>query len=109
MPGTSRDPLASLGRLSGIGFDVLLAVADSPKHSYAMLLDIEARGGRQPGPGTLYAAIAALEERRWIEPLPSDDPRRPYQITPDGQQALRVRLAAQSTEMTLATSRLADA
>ena len=104
-----RDPLASLGRLSAVGFDILLALADGPKHGYGMLLDIEGRGVRPPGPGTLYAAIAALEARRWIEPLATADPQRPYQITSDGQQALRARLAAQSADATLAQPRLADA
>jgi DNA-binding PadR family transcriptional regulator len=108
VPRTFREPLAPLGRFARVGFDVLVALSNGPKHSYAMLLDIEARGASAPGPGTLYAAIAALEERRWIEPLVTDDPRRPYQITPDGQQALRAHAAAQSAEITLATPRLAD-
>lgn len=95
--------------MSEVGFNILVGLADAPKHGYEMLLDIEHRTGSQPGPGTLYAAIAALEARRWIEPIATDDPRRPYQITPDGQQALRVTLAARSAHTRLATSRLADA
>ena len=42
--------------------------------------------GRRLGPGTLYGAIARLEEREWIEPLPADDRRRPYRLTGAGQQ-----------------------
>ena len=104
-----KSPLASLGRFSETGLNVLVAVADAPKHAYAMLVDIEARTGTCPGPGTLYAAIAELEARRWIEALDSDDPRRPYQITPDGQQALRAQLAAPGATVRIPTERLADA
>ena len=109
MRRSTLDPLASLGRFSETGFNILAAVAGEPKHAYGMLVDIEARTGSCPGPGTLYAAIAELEARRWIEPLDSDDPRRPYQITPDGQQALRAHLAAHGATLKIATERLADA
>ena len=95
--------------MSETGLNILVAVASEPRHAYAMLVDIEARTGSCPGPGTLYAAIAELEARRWIEPLDSDDPRRPYQITPDGRQALRAQLAAQTASTRVATERLADA
>jgi DNA-binding PadR family transcriptional regulator len=95
--------------MSEVGFNILVVLADAPKHGYEMLLAIEQQTGSQPGPGTLYAAIAALEERRWIEPIATDDPRRPYQITPDGQRVMRVRLAALSAESAVATSRWADA
>ena len=44
------------------------------------------------GPGTLYGAIARLEARKWIEPLPADDRRRPYRLTGAGQKVLRARL-----------------
>ena len=109
MPQTSTEPFAPLGRMSEVGFNILVALANAPKHGYEMLLAIEQQTGSQPGPGTLYAAIAALEERRWIEPIATDDPRRPYQITPDGQRVLHLRLAALRAETRLATSRLADA
>jgi len=109
MRRSALDPLASLGRFSETGLNILVAVASEPKHAFAMLVDIEARTGACPGPGTLYAAIAELEARRWIEPLESDDPRRPYQITPDGQQALRAQLATQRSASAIASERLADA
>ena len=94
-------------RFSAAGLNILVALSHAPKHAYEMLVDIEARTGSCPGPGTLYAAIAELEERRWIEPLASDDPRRPYQITPNGLRALRAQVAAAGS-VTLATSRLVD-
>ena len=68
-----REPFASLGRFSEVGFHILVALADGPKHGYAMMLDIDGMTGTRPGPGTLYAAIARLEQRHWIEPVASDD------------------------------------
>src|SRR5690606_25611307 len=88
------ESLASLGRFSEPAFNILVALADGPKHGYAMTQDIEAMTGNRPGPGTLYGAIARLEERRWIEPLPSDDRRRPYRLTSAGQKVLRARIDA---------------
>lgn len=110
--GMAKKPdesLASLGRFSEPAFNILVALADGPKHGYAMTQDIEAMTGNRPGPGTLYGAIARLEERRWIEPLPSDDRRRPYRLTSAGQKVLRTRIEALRAVTTIAQSRLANA
>ena len=40
--------------------------------------------GRPMGPGTLYAALARLEERGLIEGLAPVDGRRPYRLTAVG-------------------------
>ncbi len=40
------------------------------------------------GPGALYGAITRLEERGLIEPLESDDRRRPYRISAAGSTYL---------------------
>jgi DNA-binding PadR family transcriptional regulator len=50
--------------------------------------DIEGFAGVSLGPGTLYGAIARLEERGLIEPTEGDERRRPYRITPAGRAAL---------------------
>jgi len=103
-----NDSLSALGRFSEAGFNILVALADGPKHGYAMMLDIEQMTGTRPGPGTLYAAISRLDERRWIEPLPSPDRRRPYRLTPAGRQVLRARVAALRNVTRVAQARLAD-
>lgn len=46
------------------------------------------------GPGTLYGAITRLERHGLLEPLGSDDRRRPYRITPAGEALLAGTLAA---------------
>jgi len=88
----SSDSLADLGRFSEPALLILISLADGPKHGYAMTQDIAAISGQTLGPGTLYGALARLEARKWIEPLPADDRRRPYKLTAAGQRVLRARL-----------------
>src|SRR5262245_11888009 len=88
----SADALGDLGRFSEPALLILISLADGPKHGYAMTQDIAAVSGQRLGPGTLYGAITRLEARKWIEPLPADDRRRPYRLTGAGQKVLRTRL-----------------
>jgi DNA-binding PadR family transcriptional regulator len=71
---------------------VLASLANGPKHGHAMIEDIERLCGTHLGPGTLYGAIARLEQQAWIEPLPPEERRRPYRITAEGIRVLRARL-----------------
>lgn len=48
--------------------------------------------GTRLGPGTLYGAIARLEREELIEPLPAEERRQPYRLTPKGLQVLRAKL-----------------
>jgi DNA-binding PadR family transcriptional regulator len=72
---------------------ILVSLADGPKHGHALAKDIEKFAGVRLGPGALYGAITRLVERGLIEPLGSDDRRRPYKITPPGSAALATALA----------------
>jgi len=67
---------------------ILMSLAGGAKHGHALLKDIEEFAGVKLGPGALYGAITRLEERGLIEPLQSDDRRRPYQITAAGSDVL---------------------
>jgi len=67
---------------------ILTSLAGGPKHGHALAKDIEDFAGVALGPGALYGAITRLEERGLIEPLGSDDRRRPYRITAAGVAAL---------------------
>jgi DNA-binding PadR family transcriptional regulator len=71
---------------------VLASLSNGPKHGHAMIEDIVRLTGTRLGPGTLYGAIARLEKLGWIEPLPAEDRRRPYRVTPTGLRVLRARL-----------------
>lgn len=67
---------------------ILTSLAAGSKHGHALAKDIEDFAGVALGPGALYGAITRLEERGLIEPLDSDDRRRPYRITAAGSAAL---------------------
>ena len=71
---------------------VLASLASGPKHGHAMIEDIKGLCGTCLGPGTLYGAITRLEQQGWIEPLPAEDRRQPYRITPQGLSVLRAKL-----------------
>jgi DNA-binding PadR family transcriptional regulator len=102
------DLLAGLGRFSEPALYILISLADGPKHGYAMTRDIEAVTGQKLGPGTLYGAIARLEARKWIEPLPADERRRPYRLTPAGHRVLHHRLESLQTLARVGRMRLAE-
>ena len=81
--------LADFGRFSDPALLILSSLADGPKHGYGMMSDIETMTGVRLGAGTMYGALARLENSRLIKPLPSNDRRRPYQLTAKGIAALR--------------------
>lgn len=91
-------------------FHVLLAIADEPRHGYAIIKDVSARtaGAVDLGTGTLYGIIKrllaeglAVESHR-RPPADSDDERRRYyRLTTAGREALKAdasRLAALVTQ-----------
>ncbi len=81
-----------LGHFSDPSLLILASLAGGPKHGYAMTEDIEQMSGVTLGPGTLYGALARLEQRGLIEALPAEERRRPYRITAVGVAALREQL-----------------
>jgi DNA-binding PadR family transcriptional regulator len=76
---------------------ILLALADRPRHGYAILKEIErqSEGELQPGTGTLYAALQRLVEEGMIADAPEaaepdeDARRRYYELTPSGRRAVQ--------------------
>jgi DNA-binding PadR family transcriptional regulator len=71
---------------------ILVALADGPRHGYAIMAEVERETGRPLRPGTLYAALARLERRGLIEALPAADRRHPYRLTPLGSRSLATAL-----------------
>lgn len=69
--------------------------------------DIEQFTAVRLSPGTLYEALARLERRGMIEPVPSEDRRRPYRLTAAGATALRAHLDAQRRVTGVGLRRLA--
>ena len=72
---------------------ILLSLADSPRHGYALLKDIESlsRGRVRLSTGTLYGALRRLLEDRWIERFAQEDTSREkqaYRLTSAGRAQL---------------------
>lgn len=86
------EKVSDLGRFSDPALFILVSLAGGDKHGYAMMEDIEAVCGTRLGPGTLYGALARLEKRGLVEPLVSEEKRKPYRITAAGASALEGRL-----------------
>ena len=81
-----------LGHYSDPPMLVLASLANGPKHGHAMIEDIVRLCGTRLGPGTLYGAIARLQQQDWIAPLPPEERRQPYRITAEGVRVLRAKL-----------------
>ena len=108
-PAGFEENLESFGRFAEPALMILVSLVEGPKHGYAITDDIEEITGVRFGPGTLYGAIARLEQRKWIEPLPADDRRRPYKLTSAGGKVLRARLDSLKAVTKIALTRLANA
>jgi DNA-binding PadR family transcriptional regulator len=84
--------IPELGRFDEPALLILVSLSDGPKHGYAIMADVEAGTGRPMGPGTLYAALARLEERGLVEALQPVDRRRPYRLSGLGATVLADQL-----------------
>jgi DNA-binding PadR family transcriptional regulator len=78
--------------LSAQQFQILLALLDEDLHGYGILLDVDARTGGtlRLGTGTLYTALAGLEDDGLVAPVrrqtSADSRRRYYRLTPLGRR-----------------------
>lgn len=98
------------GALTEVTFFILLSLYE-PRHGYAIMLFIEekTRGRLILGAGSLYGAINALLEKKWISALENDSERKKeYIITELGKEIAEkeilrlkevVRIAEQITEV----------
>lgn len=85
------------GGLSQAVFHILLALADAPKHGYAIMQEVDERAGSRYRlwPATLYTAIkrmladGLIEETRAPSAAAGEDPRRRfYRLTRRGRSTL---------------------
>ena len=100
-----RDPTDFLP-LKPAAFHILLSLADSSRHGYGIMLEVQERtkGSVKLGPGTLYSAIKRLladeliaEEAQKLDRTLDDERRRYYSLTQLGRRVI-----------TLDAERLAD-
>ena len=98
-------------------FHILLALADEPRHGYAIRSSVEelTDGSVRLWPAMLYGSIRQMGESGLLEPLEGDaDPdedgrRRYYRLTPLGRQVLvaeteRLRSLVEFAERTRAVA-----
>lgn len=85
-------------------FQILIALADQPRHGYGIMLDIAERsdGKVKLSPGTLYGSIKVMLEDGLIEEMtgrsaPTEaERRRYYRLTREGRDAARHEMARMS-------------
>ena len=90
---------------------ILLSLANSPRHGYALLKDIESlsRGRVRLSTGTLYGALRRLLEDRWIERFAQEDTSREkqaYRLTSAGRAQLDGELERMKQMTRAAAARL---
>lgn len=74
--------------LTPLSFQIVIALADQPRHGYGIVKEIEHTTGApmKSSTGTLYLAIERLEQAGLLEPAPGNDGRRRYyQLTSLGR------------------------
>ena len=80
------------GALTEAVFYILLSLHE-PMHGYALMQNIDrlTEGRVVLGPGTLYGAINALVQKRWIIAVSAvrDTRKKEYKITDDGRYAFQ--------------------
>jgi DNA-binding PadR family transcriptional regulator len=78
--------------LTPVAFEILLALAECPRHGYDILLSVDRRtGGRlSPNPGTFYRALDRLVKQGLLEitekRIEGRDPRRIFHLSLLGER-----------------------
>ncbi len=106
MTSETKKTTAGLRRVNDPPILILTSLASGPKHGHWLAKDIEAFARVKLGPGALYGAITRLEEHGLIEPVYSQDRRRPYRITELGAKALAEAIAEMHQIAKVGKSRL---
>lgn len=112
MPRPTDDPTPeSLLPLPSAAFHILVALADTDRHGYAVMQEVARRtGGRiRLNPGTLYTTIKRLLDQGLIDELDErpgakddDERRRYYRLTWFGRRVAEAEMARLNAMVTLA-------
>jgi DNA-binding PadR family transcriptional regulator len=87
---------------------LLVSLARGPRHGYAIRQDIAEQCDIRLGPGTLYGAIARLEQRGLLQLAATNGRRNTYELTVAGRLELAERLSTMSSLVALGQQRLAS-
>lgn len=86
--------------LTHLGFHVLLALVDQPRHGYGIVRAVrtESHGKIDPGTGSFYSVVRGLADQALIESVPAPegetaDRRRYYALTLLGRRVLAAESA----------------
>lgn len=71
---------------------ILISLTEQDRHGYAIMEDVEKNYDVKLGPGTLYGAISRLEKSGYISAVESQDRKKPYRLTEEGQIYLTEQL-----------------
>ena len=92
---------------------ILLSLAESSKHGYAIIKDVEelSQGRIRLSNGTLYGALVRMQEQGWIERHDEEievdgRPRVMYTLKPNGKSVLDTELDRISNLMNILEKRL---
>ena len=99
--------------LTPVAFEILLALADTERHGYSILQEVESRSGGAVSlhAGTLYRALARLLESELIEELDSpdrrndDERRRYYRLTMRGIAVAKAEVGRLEGQLAAARTR----
>jgi DNA-binding PadR family transcriptional regulator len=79
--------------LKPLVFEILLALADEPRHGWDLVRDVEARLGGTLLPGNFYRTLRRMLADRLIGEVPgppaTDQRRRYFQLTTRGERVAR--------------------
>jgi DNA-binding PadR family transcriptional regulator len=113
MDNTSTDPHDSLP-LTEATFFILLSMARTQRHGYAILKDVADLSDARIrlSTGTLYGALNRLLDQGWVERLdseePSGRPRKEYALTDLGRRILAAETHRLESLVALARRRLIE-
>ena len=85
-------PRGRRARRGAVKAAVLVLLDEEPRNGYALIQEIEARseGAWRPSPGSIYPALAMMEDEGLIRSVDSDD-QRAYELTDKGREQLAQR------------------
>ncbi len=85
-------PRGRRARRGAVKAAVLVLLAEEPRNGYALMQEIEARseGAWRPSPGSIYPALAMMEDEGLIKAVGSEN-ERAYEITDAGRKRLEQR------------------
>lgn len=108
-PRPTRSQVASFLPLGEVEWEIVLALAEGPKHGYAVLLELEQRtAGPRVLPGSLYRALQRMARRGLLAVAVESaegERRRVFELTPFGRRVAEAEASRLAESLRLARRR----